>query len=205
MIKRETFNKYQKLQELNIINSRLSSIEDGAFYDLQQLTKVNMSKNFISNLSEKIFSPRSKLWKFVVSHNTLSDIANFDINYLPELTILDISNNYLKYLPVSLINRLKNDNNFTLIASNNPWDCSDKRWSFLLNENLQQTFCGVTQFLPLRLPPQASFVTCVFWIFGSFWCGVIMGNLCMIKKIVFRNKTKQDQSTQYGDYTIFIT
>ncbi|EFA01179.1 leucine-rich repeat-containing protein 15 [Tribolium castaneum] len=205
MIKRETFNKYQKLEELNIINSRLNAIADGAFYDLPQLTKVNMSKNLISGLSEKIFRPGSKLWKFVVSYNMLSDIDDFDIGYLPELAILDISNNHMRYLPASVVNKLKNDNNFTLIAANNPWDCTNEKWRDLLDKHLAEKFCGPEvspHSLVMTLPPQAGFTTCIFWIVGAFWCGIILGNLCIIRKLVCKPKglSKQDQCTQYDSW-----
>ncbi|XP_044269693.1 leucine-rich repeat-containing protein egg-6-like isoform X2 [Tribolium madens] len=206
MIKRETFNKYQKLEELNIINSRLNSIADGAFYDLPRLTKVNMSKNFISKLSEKIFRPGSKLRKFDVSHNMLTDINDFDIEYLPELAIFDISNNQIRYLPVNVVNKVKNDKNFTLIATNNPWDCTTEKWSAFLDNQLAHKFCEskiTPQILAMTLPPQSGLSTCIFWIVGAFWCGIILGNLCVIRRIVCRPKlNKQDQCTQY-DFSIF--
>lgn len=202
-IKRETFNNYPELEELNIINSGVTSIADKAFYDLPHLSRVNMSKNFITSLSHKIFRPRSKLWKFDVSSNMLNNLDTFDVSYFPELELVDVSNNQLRFLPESFIRKLESGGGFRVISYNNPWNCQHKNWSHLLSENLRKEFCAdearldLTQTLALKLPPQANFVTCALWVFGAFWVGLIAGNMCLIKKIIFPEKpiVKVDQST----------
>jgi Leucine-rich repeat (LRR) protein len=199
-INRRTFDDYQKLEELHIINSGVRSIQDGAFSALPQLRQLDLSRNFITEFTSQIFAPHNKLRKLVVADNLLTALDGFDVDQFRELALLDISNNQITRLPPNLLAKLQKGENFTLISENNPFDCTIER---LLNDNLSSRFCNnELQHLPLsRKPPEASFVTCIFWISGSFWCGVIAGNVCMIKKLLWTNVAtlKKDRGTQYGN------
>jgi hypothetical protein len=199
-INRRTFDDYQKLEELHIINSGVRSIQDGAFSALPQLRQLDLSRNFITKFTSQIFAPHNKLRKLLVADNLLTALDGFDVDQFPELALLDISNNQITRLPPNLLAKLQKGENFTLISENNPFDCTIER---LLNDNLSSRFCNnELQHLPLsRKPPEASFVTCIFWISGSFWCGVIAGNVCMIKKLLWTNVAtlKKDRGTQYGN------
>ncbi|RZB40549.1 LRR 8 domain containing protein [Asbolus verrucosus] len=197
---------YKQLKQLDIINSKVSFIDDGTFCDLEQLMELNMAKNFITRLNHNIFGP-NKLWKFVISDNMLSDLKDFDINYFPNLKFFDISNNKLKTLPINLLEKLKKDKNFTISAKSNPWNCTNKNWTRLLDTVLFHKFCDDNQpefvdemprFLAIEAPPKPNFISCAFWIAGAFWIGIIVGNIFLIRRTLFRkvNKTKVNQSTQ---------
>ncbi|RZC36521.1 uncharacterized protein BDFB_009625, partial [Asbolus verrucosus] len=205
---RKTFNNYKQVEQLLIINSRVSFINDGAFYDLKQLKEVNIAKNFITHLSSKMFGYNSNLKKLVVSDNMLNDLDSFDISYFPQLAIFDIINNKIKILPENVLEKLEDDS-LVMLIGNNSWDCANKTWSRLLNPWLFQKFCinrgseivkEMPKFLAMKAPRQGDFPSCIYWIIGGFWGGVIAGNICLIKRLLCRYPRKKNN--QYQDQAI---
>lgn len=139
------FDSLNELQYLNLANNPLTSFASGTFRNLKNLKFLNLSGNKLTQLSFGLlhFSPQLK--SFTLDNTSIEVIHNSELLGIPELTILnirnnkrlreietyvladvpmlkelDISGNFLTYLPQSIVSlsHLKKLN-----ISDNPWAC----------------------------------------------------------------------------------
>lgn len=159
-----------------------------------------------------------------LSNNSLTDMTGFNLDAIPSLTTLNVSDNALEYLPRDFVDKLEETNDFYVIIDNNPWNCSHPEWKDYLSTQLTQAFCSNISSLSdsyksSEVSKQNTNITtdlssncavlmlknrCAFWIFGALWVGIILGNISKLKQLLFcpKSQTLKDKATQCGKYTI---
>lgn len=139
------FDSLTQLQYLNLANNPLTSLTSGTFRDLKKLKALNLSGNRLTQLSFGLlhFSPKLNSLtldntSIEVIHNSellgilelkilnirnnkrLREIETYVFADVPKLQHLDISGNYLTYLPQSIANL---SDLHLLNISDNSWAC----------------------------------------------------------------------------------
>ncbi|CAH1962993.1 unnamed protein product [Acanthoscelides obtectus] len=210
------FERLPNLNKVVLRNVHLRGIMPDAFSNLTALKYLNLGNN---NLDTFNISTDICLEVLDLSDNNLQNLSDSDIGCIKNLKFLDISNNNIKFLPSSLLEKLKTDIGFTLVSHGNPWNCNLKEWVTSLNQELTDLFCnrkptgncqtGIkrTTFAlkekssdgEEHCPIPTCFKQCLFWFFGAIWIGVIIGNVCKIKKLLCSNIRHEDKTTQYGN------
>ncbi|CAH0548069.1 unnamed protein product [Brassicogethes aeneus] len=225
LIQRKNFVNYKNLRYLSICHSQLMFVEENAFLDLLYLEELDLSDNFLRRISTNLFPDNNKIISLMVPNNLIEDLDDFDINRFPHLKKINLSNNILEYLPSNLINKMASSKDFIIAVNKNPFNCSHVKWKQYLTNRPQ--FCnefnlGNTEKLKLQpivaplsedsenktIPKDycikhCHFFNCLIWTFSGIWIGIIVGNVCKIKDLIFLKKKRvENKFTQY-DYLKF--
>ncbi|KAJ8938994.1 hypothetical protein NQ318_015559 [Aromia moschata] len=222
-----TFTNFKSLRTLYLRNTTTRYLAEGVFANLLSLTTIGITDNYLETLSSDAFGPNNSVQFLDVSHNLLSDLSDFDVGWFPSLVVLNVSHNRLEHLPAGVLDRLAEVNDFYAIVDNNPWNCSHPAWAERLTETSVAAFCGdhvydsseaQSKMRALEESPlngteadeeaagcfwRCAFLTCVWWIIGAVWVGVILGNVCKLKRLLFTQpRTYVDKNTQCGTYAV---
>lgn len=227
VIKSDMFVNFPNIQILRLRNASIQTVEEGAFQDLLNLKKVYLTDNYLEVLNSNVFPSNNSIRILDLSRNLLNNLDDFDLEPFPLLTIMNVSHNRLEYLPDNIMNKLNESNNFYLIVDNNPWNCLHPKWVLRLTEILVEAFCTNKSYDPTEMdikvekltnpeykngtkneatPEQNSFYclkyslkSCLMWAFGAVWVGVILGNMCKLKRMLFTQPRRyEDKNTQCG-------
>lgn len=139
------FDSLGELRYLNLANNPLTSLSSGTFRDLKKLNFLNLSGNRLIQLSFGLLHFSPKLNSLTMDNTSIEVIHNSELLGIPELKILkirnnkrlrdietyvladvpllkelDISGNFLTYLPQSIANLSRL---VFLNISDNPWAC----------------------------------------------------------------------------------
>lgn len=210
VVKSGMFVNFPNVETLRLRNTSTQTIEEGAFEYLTNLKKVYLTDNYLQEFNSNVFPLNNTIRILDLSHNLLNNLDGFDIEMFPILTIMNVSHNRLEYLPESLLNKLKEENNFYLIVDNNPWNCLHSSWTDQLTEILIEAFCTNKTYDPYEMNAKEENLTnlqyknntkaetetetnfffclgyslksCLVWAFGGVWVGVILGNMCKLKR-----------------------
>lgn len=221
----ETFQNFKYIHTLVLDNTDTEFVENNTFKDLKNLKNLYIVNNKLDNFRLDILNQSSLNW-LDLSNNSIYDLSDFHINAISSLTVFNISSNALEFLPKDILDKLKQVNKFYLIVDNNPLDCSHPKWNGNLSEELSRVFCSNTSFIenefksaedqPVSINSTKQFLAnCstdnmfrtrfAFWIFGSIWLGIILGNISKLKQLLFcpQITTVEDKAIQCGKYIIF--
>ncbi|VEN43685.1 unnamed protein product [Callosobruchus maculatus] len=213
------FERFPNLNKIVLKNVHLKEIEADTFSKLKALKYLDLGNN---NLETFNMSESNRLEYLDLSDNNLQNLSFFDeVNSFNSLKYFDISNNYIKFLPKPLMQKLKTDPSFRLIPDGNPWNCNMSEWSGTLNQELIEWFYNrkptancqngndrlklastleeETPDEEVTCPTPTCFTQCLFWFFGAIWMGIIIGNVCKIRKLLFSSTRHEDKTTQYGN------
>nr|CAH7745256.1 unnamed protein product [Callosobruchus chinensis] len=213
------FEKLPNLNKIVLKNVHLREIITDAFSNLKALKYLDLGNN---NLETFNMSENSCLEYLDLSDNNLQNLSFLDdAHRFNSLKYFDISNNFIKFLPLSLVQKLKTDPSFRLVPDGNPWNCNLSDWSSNLNQELIELFCnrkstancqhGSNRPKFIRIfeeqapdekvtcPVPTCFTQCLFWFFGAIWIGIIIGNVSKIWKLLFSTMRHEDKTTQYGN------
>ncbi|XP_018567353.1 leucine-rich repeat, immunoglobulin-like domain and transmembrane domain-containing protein 2 isoform X2 [Anoplophora glabripennis] len=225
VVKGGMFLNFPNIQVLRLRNTSTQTVEEGAFEDLYNLTKIYLTDNYLQDFNSNTFASNNSIRILDLSHNLLNNLDSFDIELIPFLTIMNISHNKMEYLPEGVLNKLKEENHFYLIIDNNPWNCSHPKWIEQLTEILVEAFCNGKTFDPSEVNAKEanlvnlqymnntksltetendnffcigySLKNCLLWAFGGVWVGVILGNMCKLKRMLFTTPRRyEDKNTQ---------
>lgn len=222
ILSRQMFGVFKNVRNLKLEYTTTQEIEGAAFHDLHQLTNLHITNNELTSFKPSVLNS-SHLVYLNISNNLISSLSDFNISTLRSLTVLDISNNSLEFLPKDILDTLNTSTHFFLIIDNNPWNCSHPSWKDNLSSEYIVAFCSntsreqksfdeieeqhlVEQTNSTRETPQSCSDNilkdhCPFWIFGALWTGVILGNIRKLKQLVFcpKNIILEEKSTQCGE------
>ncbi|XP_044763681.1 SLIT and NTRK-like protein 1 [Coccinella septempunctata] len=207
---RSSIREYGNLEELSLSNCRIKRLENGTFADLQKLIKLNLSDNLLTTFNGHSFERMSSLNIMILSNNLLETLSDMHLEAFPKLKVLDISGNQLQSLPEEVMYKIQNDPAFSLYAGNNPWNCNSIIWKkyFERNEELKKKFCSpvshsflgilkdregrtIMQSKTTVIRESCGFVKCKWWIIGSVWIGVILGNLNKLNKLLYQSRCRK--------------
>ncbi|XP_060519612.1 toll-like receptor 7 isoform X2 [Cylas formicarius] len=213
-ISQSAFDGFQGVGSIHITSSHVSQIENATFEEFDSLTSLNLSDNFLRDFNVDAFPAKNALLSLDLSNNVLRDFSNFNVSRFPRISVLNLENNLLDRLPLSILDKLQVENEFFLLVDNNPWNCEHEDWVDYLNENMTKAFCGNTKtYIPkLRIERQqneatqtnesqaedefkpdrgnkpncakCSFYFCILWLVGGVWLGIIVGNVGKIKNLL---------------------
>ncbi|KAJ9594212.1 hypothetical protein L9F63_014372, partial [Diploptera punctata] len=130
----------QILEHLTLSNCVIEEISNDAFEMLENLEELHLSHNALSSLPQDLFKSNKKLRKISLDNNKFEVVPDIDIIHLqleildlshnkissvghiqsPNVEILDLSNNFLKYLFEGHIANFKNVKK--LILTKNKWE-----------------------------------------------------------------------------------
>lgn len=216
------FQNFPLLDTLILDNTNTDEINQNAFSNLQKLKKIHIVNNNLTSFTSNVLNSSVLFW-LDLSKNSLVNLTEFNVLSMPSLTILNISDNSLQYLPKSILDKVTSTNSFFLIADNNPWNCSHPKWKQYLTEQLTVALCSNISQVPdsyaesreeeSKIIPNVTdsnytpcsvgvFKTnCPFWMFGALWVGIILGNIKKLKQLVFcpSSLTLEDKATQCGN------
>lgn len=227
VVKSDMFVNFPNIQILRLRNASVRVIEEGAFRELLSLKKVYLTDNYLEELNSNVFAPNNSILILDLSHNLLSNLDNFEMDNFPLLKILNISHNRMEYLPENILSKVTEPNNFYLVVDNNPWNCLHPNWVLHLMEILVEAFCTNKTYDPTEMdikvakltnveyknntqtktdPEQDNFYclsyslkSCLLWAFGAVWIGIILGNMCTLKRMLFTPPRRyEDKNTQCG-------
>lgn len=106
--------------------------------------------------------------------------------------------------------RIQNDPTFSLYFDNNPWNCDNANWSksFKIYEDMKKKFCYtsvnskaaateekeetiICDSRTAHKRENCGFIKCKWWIIGSVWIGVILGNINKLNKLLYQCRCKK--------------
>lgn len=110
--------RLDQLTDLYLSGNEIESVDAKTFVNLPNLVRLDLSNNNILNFSESAFSDENKLQVLNLSgcfHNhTLMDLDFLRSGNLHQLTVLDLSNNDLLFLPDDMFSSLSHLVNLSL-------------------------------------------------------------------------------------------
>lgn len=105
----EAFHLTPNLRQLDLSCNKLRILEENAFSALENLEILLLYKNKIVDIERTAFDEMKHLQKLYLSHNLVQrfplELVK-DREKLPELTLLDLSSNHIKALPVKQLRAL---------------------------------------------------------------------------------------------------
>ena len=113
---------YDNIQTLTMKNCRLESIQPLTFSGLHNLRELVLSNNLLTMLIPYQFTDLPKLRSLDLSFNKISSVYEESFSALgPHLERIDLSNNMLYTMSVSVLRPLSSLNQLLLFK--NPWNC----------------------------------------------------------------------------------
>ncbi|XP_045464868.1 uncharacterized protein LOC123674065 [Harmonia axyridis] len=204
---------YVNLEDLNLSSCRIKSLGKGTFAQLSKLIKLNLSDNLITSFDGNSFDKPNVLNILILSDNLLNSLSELHLDAFPKLNVLDVSGNQLKYLTGDVIEKIRRNPTFSLYAANNPWNCSISHWMNFLetNEDLKNKFChsnsnsflGKIKYKEGKrrgdlgnsiIRESCGFFKCKWWIIGSLWIGVILGNVNKLNKLLYQSRCRKKKA-----------
>ena len=156
-----TFSSLENLIELYVSNNLIESIENASFYNLTKLTTLDLSYNQLRHLDSNLFKMNTKLEKFYVQNN---DLKIFNLFYLNNVFIMDLSNNKLTSIEVieeeetnySNLNMLRlSNNNFSTLNNSLMKLLSKIQFLYLDNNYLNEIkYCDISTITKLDYSKQ---------------------------------------------------
>ena len=109
---------FEPIVNLNLASNEMRTIDPHFFKWCKSIESINLSNNFINNLTLifKALEPvQSKIRELKLASNQISSLVDFSV--FPRLESLDLSNNKVKTIPISLLNGLKKLNSLYLSSN----------------------------------------------------------------------------------------
>ncbi|XP_041083352.1 amphoterin-induced protein 1-like [Polyodon spathula] len=133
-ISSEAFSFVPRLRYLDLSSNQLQGLEEYQFTELEELEVLLLYNNRISQIDRSAFEGVTKLQKLYLSQN---QVSRFPLELvkektrLPELSLLDVSSNRVKSLPVQELKLLPAWIKNGLYFHNNPFTCDCELYSLL--------------------------------------------------------------------------
>ncbi|RXM96883.1 Amphoterin-induced protein 1 [Acipenser ruthenus] len=133
-ISSEAFSFVPRLRYLDLSSNQLQGLEEYQFTELEELEVLLLYNNRISQIDRSAFEGVAKLQKLYLSQN---QVSRFPLELvkektrLPELSLLDVSSNRVKSLPVQELKLLPAWIKNGLYFHNNPFTCDCELYSLL--------------------------------------------------------------------------
>jgi Leucine-rich repeat (LRR) protein len=84
----------EDITSLNLANRRINDLETDIFHNFSKLEKLTLNNNRLSSFYSKlVLNGLNDLKVLILSHNRIKCIDEFPFSSVPNLTILDLSNN----------------------------------------------------------------------------------------------------------------
>ncbi|XP_041457341.1 toll-like receptor 3 [Lytechinus variegatus] len=113
-----SFVRYSLLEVLNLSNNLINFIDIGTFYPLAQLTSLILDSNPIYNLNgSDLFQKSGRLSSLSIQYCNLTCFPNDTLGFLPQLKSLNLYDNELTYINISMCPERKLNN---IVLSDNP-------------------------------------------------------------------------------------
>ncbi|KAM7053648.1 amphoterin-induced protein 1 [Molossus nigricans] len=122
-ISSEAFSPVPKLRYLDLSSNQLRTLDESLFSGLQSLEVLLLYNNHIMAVDRSAFEDVAQLQKLYLSQNQISRFP-LELVRLPKLTLLDLSSNKLKSLPLSDLQKLPAWVKNGLYLHNNPLECN---------------------------------------------------------------------------------
>ncbi|KAF6073867.1 adhesion molecule with Ig like domain 1 [Phyllostomus discolor] len=119
----EAFSPVPNLRYLDLSSNQLRTLDESLFSELQFLEVLLLYNNHIMAVDRSAFEDVAQLQKLYLSQNQISRFP-LELVRLPKLTLLDLSSNKLKMLPLSDLQKLPAWVKNGLYLHNNPLHCS---------------------------------------------------------------------------------
>lgn len=121
-ISSEAFSPVPNLRYLDLSSNQLRTLDESLFSGLQALEVLLLYNNHIMAVDRSAFEDVVQLQKLYLSQNHISRFP-LELCGLPKLTLLDLSSNKLKSLPLSNLQKLPAWFKNGLYLHNNPLHC----------------------------------------------------------------------------------
>ncbi|XP_068125612.1 amphoterin-induced protein 1 [Hyperolius riggenbachi] len=137
----EAFEFTPNLRHLDLSCNKLHTLEENAFSSLENLEVLLLYKNAIVNIDRSAFDEMKYLQKLYLSHNLMH---RFPIELvvegkkLPELTLLDLSFNHIRNLPVQQLRALPAWFSNRLYLHGNHLTCNCELYGLFWNWHVRQ-------------------------------------------------------------------
>ncbi|XP_028652924.1 amphoterin-induced protein 1 [Erpetoichthys calabaricus] len=140
-ISTEAFSNVPNVRYLDLSSNKLHILEECFFQDLQHLEVLLLYDNIIAQIDRSAFEGLNKLQKLYLSRNKVSRFPMELVKEktrLRELTLLDISSNNIKTLPVHELKMLPAWIKNGLYFHNNPFTCDCELYSLLAHWHIRR-------------------------------------------------------------------
>lgn len=101
------FDKFTKLENLDLRGNVISEVPDKSFHGLTVLKSLNLNSNYIHGLNKTVFKGLHSLQKLDISHNVLHTIEEELLDDLENLEVLNLSMNAIVTLPLGAFKNLR--------------------------------------------------------------------------------------------------
>ncbi|CAG9772838.1 unnamed protein product [Ceutorhynchus assimilis] len=99
------FNRFDNLEELDIIKNKLTKLASGEFTSMVLLRVLNLTENLIETVAPKSFSGLLNLAILDLSRNRITHLPEYIFEYQKHLFYVDVSNNMLKNIDGAVFNK----------------------------------------------------------------------------------------------------
>lgn len=158
-----TFSACKALEEINLSENEIASVQSEAFAELSALTTIDLSKNLLTGLSASLFNGLTELKSVNLNDNKIKSFSDQLFVSTKKLEILTFSRNELEVLykaTVSEINALK-----SIDASKNKLNKAERglfdKFTQLESANFIDNVCVNEDFNPVNIDyVKEQFETC---------------------------------------------
>lgn len=140
-ISSEAFSPVPNLRYLDLSSNQLRTLDEFLFTELQALEVLLLYNNHIMAVDRCAFDDMAQLQKLYLSQNQISRFPLELVNERakrPKLTLLDLSSNKLKTLPLSDLQKLPAWIKNGLYLHNNPLECTCKLYQLFSHWQYRQ-------------------------------------------------------------------
>ncbi|XP_050498828.1 leucine-rich repeat, immunoglobulin-like domain and transmembrane domain-containing protein 3 [Diabrotica virgifera virgifera] len=187
-----SYNKLESIYNFNLnsFNSLVLNISDNKMTNLEPefIQKLNMSNDFYIIINNNPWNCSESKWQKYLSPALLLAFClypqdsreNDEQTYYKNAVFQAVEDNTSRVFPTQeenniVVQFLEENTTRIQMPQNNTINCN-----YLKN-------C-------------ASY--CVYWCLGGVWIGIILGNICTIKRLIFSSANTQDQETQQRLYCV---
>lgn len=117
IINSRTFAACKNLDEINLSDNSIASLQNEAFFELGLLTILDLSNNDITSLSQQVFQPLVELKTLNLNKNAMTSLPNTLFAGTTKLQVLSISENQIDGLNKILVEKLTSLTTLNLTAN----------------------------------------------------------------------------------------